>query len=170
MKSSTSFYVTLALVVVIFCISIGYTYQQTTRTPESSSVISSSSSAQTVTASVNGIYRIDQENTGPVDASIVVISSSTPESIHFVVETEFGGYAGYYSGTAYRIGTSSTYFTDIDTEANNGVCIARITFLDTSRLIYSLTEKPDSSDEGSCNSNAGVGGGFLNDMIHKKDK
>jgi hypothetical protein len=168
MKSATFFYLTLALVIFIFGISIRYTYQQQKLTSNTSPSSADSSLVATDTAMIEGTYIPDKANEDDPDPSIVLISSSTKESIHFIVETSFGGYVGYYSETAYRLGTSTTYFTDTLTEDNNGVCIASITFLGTSSLVYSLKEKPDSFAEGSCDANFGVGGGFLNGIVHIK--
>lgn len=101
----------------------------------------------------------------------VVISSSTPDSLHFVIESlSYRGASAYYSETAHRIASSSmVYVADKNTEDNDhGPCNVTIRFIDQTHVKYFTKDGPDES-MGYCGSNAGIGASFQDGEIHEKD-
>jgi hypothetical protein len=117
---------------------------------------------------VNGKYVDDTRS--PLYGSEVVISSSTPESIDYDINTFNLGHAGELVGKAQRLtATTTTVYEDL---TSNDGCSVSIHFIDGNHLFYVTQDVGTSTYDGyvpSCNDYHGFHGTFMDHDVHTKN-
>ena len=145
-----------------------------------STLQSRSSSLQTSTETLDGMYLFDSKS--PYVYETVEISSSTASSLHFTLSESVAGNDGGYDGTAVRVSSttsSSSVFVSRDDanseqDINNGICHVMIEFIDPIHLQYVVEEfEPGAQytdqQKQDCESNLGVGVSFDSHVVFKKN-